>query len=88
MASDPDPNIFVLGFHLGNHPDHGLAAAARQLLWFSYRRLFEPIEPTSYTSDAGWGCTLRAGQMVMATAILTHLQDYGMLHQPKSDSYL
>lgn len=48
-------------------------ARCAELLWFSYRQGFAPIEPTALTSDVGWGCVLRAGQMLLANALMRHL---------------
>ena len=41
------------------------------LTWFSYRNNFEPIiyNNNKITSDAGWGCMIRASQMFLAQAI-------------------
>ncbi|KAK3256474.1 hypothetical protein CYMTET_34392 [Cymbomonas tetramitiformis] len=41
-------------------------------IWVTYRRGFETIGDSSFTSDAGWGCTIRSGQMLLAQALMTH----------------
>jgi cysteine protease ATG4 len=58
-----------------------MAAAAMQdflghfqtLVWLTYRQGFPPIEPTGFSSDVGWGCVLRTGQMVLANALHRHI---------------
>ncbi|KAF9299758.1 Cysteine protease atg4b [Mortierella antarctica] len=39
-------------------------------MWFTYRKDIARIEPSFYTSDAGWGCMMRTGQSLLAEAFV------------------
>ncbi|XP_078048355.1 autophagy-related 4a isoform X1 [Augochlora pura] len=64
----------------------------RSKLWFTYRKNFVPIGESStiFTSDKGWGCMLRCGQMVLGQALITlHLgRDWQWTPETKNSTYL
>jgi len=54
------------------HKYQNFLKAFHKLFWFSYRKDFPSISPSPYTSDVGWGCMLRSGQMMLAHALQYH----------------
>jgi len=49
------------------------ALAAYDVVAFTYRTGLTPIGHTNLTSDTGWGCMLRSGQMLVCTALMRNL---------------
>ncbi|XP_043794201.1 cysteine protease ATG4B isoform X2 [Apis laboriosa] len=64
----------------------------RSKLWFTYRKNFVPIGGynSTFTSDKGWGCMLRCGQMVLGQAlIILHLgRDWQWSLETRNSTYL
>nr|Q2XPP4.2 RecName: Full=Cysteine protease ATG4B; AltName: Full=Autophagy-related protein 4 homolog B; Short=OsAtg4; Short=Protein autophagy 4 [Oryza sativa Indica Group] len=41
-------------------------------IWITYRRGFDAISDSKYTSDVNWGCMVRSSQMLVAQALIFH----------------
>ncbi|KAM4886420.1 cysteine protease ATG4A isoform 2-T2 [Sylvia borin] len=68
---ETDEPVWILGrqHHLNTDKSKLLLDISARL-WFTYRRKFSPIGGTGPSSDTGWGCMLRCGQMMLAQALI------------------
>ncbi len=64
----------------------------RGTIWMTYRKGFEGLQAAGvpkahqHTSDTGWGCMIRGGQMLLANCVLRHLFGPGGFSVPLVDS--
>lgn len=91
-----NPIIYILGkeFSLKDKEDpkiinHKIEEYLNKILWFSYRKNFPILKPTtlskSFISDTGWGCSIRVCQMLFAETIKRHL---GRLNAVPEDLFI
>ncbi|XP_021174849.2 cysteine protease ATG4D isoform X2 [Fundulus heteroclitus] len=72
--------LIMLGktYNLNNDGEkESFRSAFASFLWLTYRRGFRPLPGSSLTTDSGWGCVLRTGQMLLAQGLLVHLMPPG-----------
>ncbi|ONK79690.1 uncharacterized protein A4U43_C01F9050 [Asparagus officinalis] len=59
----------------GVNPENDLTAFLEDFssrIWMTYRKGFDAIGDSRFTSDVGWGCMIRSSQMLVAQALLCH----------------
>jgi hypothetical protein len=58
-------------FNKKNFSDNQILEILSNIVWYSYRKNFTELifDNKHFTSDAGWGCMIRAGQMILSQAI-------------------
>lgn len=86
-----DEPVWILGKQYSTHKDlEEIRRDVQSRIWLTYRRGFAQIGDSGYTSDKGWGCMLRCGQMVLAEALLRrHLgREWTWAPETKDETYL
>ncbi|KAI6234696.1 Cysteine protease [Aphelenchoides fujianensis] len=65
---------YLLGSCFCTEDKKQIEESSQSILWFTYRTNFPAIGGDGPTSDKGWGCMLRCGQMLLAHALsIVHL---------------
>ncbi|XP_050084528.1 cysteine protease ATG4B [Anopheles aquasalis] len=86
-----DETVWILGKQYHATDDiEAIRQDVQSRLWCTYRRGFVPIGNTQLTTDKGWGCMLRCGQMVLAEALTElHLgRDWQWSEETRDATYL
>lgn len=83
QVTEADPQVYLLGLRFQLDKTHSKRFVNEQIsrflsnvAWFHYRKHFYPIVQQEtlkeITTDGGWGCMIRAGQMMLFVALLKH----------------
>ncbi|CAN8217168.1 unnamed protein product [Coccothraustes coccothraustes] len=73
--------VFLLGkcYHFKTEGDPEISGNVEEFrkdfisrIWLTYREEFPQIKGSALTTDCGWGCTLRTGQMLLAQGLMLH----------------
>lgn len=80
---------YFLPFHVSTHPRF-FSDDVNSILWCTYRKGFSPLGSPQYTSDKGFGCMLRCGQMLLSEALKQiHLgRDWRWTKDSRDENYL
>ncbi|XP_049868971.1 cysteine protease ATG4B [Pectinophora gossypiella] len=84
-------NVWVLGKKYSAIQDlDRIRRDISSIIWCTYRKGFVPIGDEGLTSDKGWGCMLRCGQMVLGVALIRiHLSsDWVWTPETRDPTYL
>uniref|UniRef100_A0A7S2S9B6 Cysteine protease n=1 Tax=Rhizochromulina marina TaxID=1034831 RepID=A0A7S2S9B6_9STRA len=73
----PPALVWLLGRRYHGLEDASWRGDFSSLIWCSYRRDFPRLAPYRYTTDAGWGCMIRAAQMIMVQGLKVHFLGRG-----------
>ncbi|CCW68458.1 unnamed protein product [Phytomonas sp. Hart1] len=72
MLTDSTETFLVgLEKYTGTNTEGYITEGTQRLLYFSYRNCFSQL-PNGSTTDSGWGCLLRTGQMVLGQILMRY----------------